>query len=746
MLVSFFILGIFIYFQGPEYVLKKAREYTKNHFDIDFSIEQVNFINSQGVNFDKIWISQKNNLIKIDNIKVFAEINLALRKAEIFEISIDHPQVDLKLNFDGNSINPNPEPNSNGIQRLEKLLLNPPDYLKVDKLNITNLEMKLQIEKGAKSPIHQKIKLNLNGLNFYTQLKLSPLKVFMALKLEIDKGGSFEFEKNQDKINFILSNLFFESQISVQKKNSNSWIYNFSKFKFSTKLENIYLSKENFFKNKQKISEKLSPLDKVSKAESKQAEALPPSVPMRPQSRLWIKSRDLVYLLEADLFMRTDKFLNFLNPQIDNLDWNQSFKLNQIIGGGVNEFRFLPKSGSQIAIENKSHIQSAQATPKRFDLPWSWNVIINITGGPFLLGSQKIKINALVNNYETQGSFSVKVFPKSLLSFSGNSNFRKEQLQFDGTLLANIPLNISENIFQQKLDGQVKIPLHLLVNSKDKDNSNKISFETLLEFTDFNFEKDQLKVIGINGQIPIHEEVHFNRSKQGLSALRFQTTLLENPFERADYDRLEPYVRESDFFKIKNFIWDNKKFGPFKGVVDIRQNMISINRFSFDLGQGSIGGESFLDINLEKERFGFLGRFTQLNLFEILPEKFLKGVSKHQKLPFSGRLGLIFLRKNRSLNGRVDITEVASPQLFTLINIIDQNSENEKLNKVRGLLQYGYPTYVGMGFNEGYLDLDIDIHSLGINTRQGITGVSIQSIIDKAFEAKESLASQLQKD
>jgi hypothetical protein len=382
-------------------------------------------------------------------------------------------------------------------------------------------------------------------------------------------------------------------------------------------------------------------------------------------------------------------------------------------------------------------LKPALATLARFELPWTWETGLSLNAGPFKVKKESTNLRIKGHWVDTKGNFSVETFPKKLVMLAGRSEVQKKQLQFDGAIEANFPRHFLSQFIDQNIYGTLKVPLHLSVLSNSDPTQKEISLETILELKNVNFENKNMSALGINGQIPLSERIYYNPNHSGKPNWNFKEIVIPNPFERADYQRLDPLVRSNDALNIKSLIFSSHQFGPFHGVLEISQNLLSFHQFSLDLGSGSASGEFYMDLNPKNQRLGFLGRLSKLDLKELLPSKYLKN-SRSEKLPFSARAGVAFSLNSHILNGRMDITQLGSSQCSAFINIIDPTYENNKLNKARSLLEVGHPTALGMAFQEGFLDLTIDIESMGLKTQLNMPGLSIQSFIDQSFTDKNS--------
>jgi hypothetical protein len=214
--------------------------------------------------------------------------------------------------------------------------------------------------------------------------------------------------------------------------------------------------------------------------------------------------------------------------------------------------------------------------------------------------------------------------------------------------------------------------------------------------------------------------------------LHFSELITENPFERVDFNRVRPLLISNEQLRIENIQWHEKSYGPLIGFYSVRQNMISAHQFDMDLNGGRVYGEVFLNIYPANLQMGFLGRLTGLNLTEFLPSRFLKGQDTNAR-DLSARVGMVVNINRSTIDGRMDINEIGGRQLIALINTLDPNYRDEKMNKVRTLLQVGYPTGMNAAFAEGFMDMDIDLSVLSLAMRESVHGIPVTGFISKAM-------------
>ena len=306
------------------------------------------------------------------------------------------------------------------------------------------------------------------------------------------------------------------------------------------------------------------------------------------------------------------------------------------------------------------------------------------------------------------------------LEAHGSGDLQQKTVQATATLKLQMREDFPE-IHSQKIRGRVSIPLVITAL-----RAQQISIVGELGLENVSWQKADLSASGINGNIPFSEKLQWNGTN-----VRFSSLVTQNPFERVEFDRVRPLLLGSPRLRIEKVGWFEKSFGPMVGFFSLDQNMIFAHQFDMDLVNGKMYGEMFINFYPQTMQYGLLARMTGLDLGEILPKKFLNRVPTGSKT-LSGRAGFVLNFNRNTLDGRVDVTEIGGSQLITAINIVDPLYADEKMNKMRRLLEVGYPTAVEVSFADGYMDMDLGLTVFGVSSRQSVHGVRISGALQKA--------------
>jgi hypothetical protein len=314
-------------------------------------------------------------------------------------------------------------------------------------------------------------------------------------------------------------------------------------------------------------------------------------------------------------------------------------------------------------------------------------------------------------------------FNRSLLTMTADASGRVKTQDFQarGQFRVQVPADFPP-VAGQRFQGTIGFPWNLSVR-----RGRDINFTGNVALADIGWSKTGQHVSGISGSVPVSESL----VRDG-KHIRFAYLITQNPFERVDYERLRPLIHSADQVKIDEIGIEEKRYGPLVGYFSLRQNLLFAHQFDFTLGStGLVYGEMYFNAYPGSLQLGFLTRLTALDLADILPHKYLLKVPPGDK-KLSGRSGLVINLNKGSVDGRVDVTEIGAAQLLTLVNVLDPKYEDDKMNLVRSALGVGAPTFVEMSFQNGYMDLGVDLDVLGLTKHFDVRGIPFSTFVSSA--------------
>ena len=278
-----------------------------------------------------------------------------------------------------------------------------------------------------------------------------------------------------------------------------------------------------------------------------------------------------------------------------------------------------------------------------------------------------------------------------------------------------------------RLSGGMELPWTVQVRG-----GKEILVQGTLQFNDMAWSNGKYGFSGLSGKVSLIEALE--RRGNSVAFARIENP---NAFERVDFERIQPYLQESEKTQLLEITYEDRKIGPFFGYLSIYQNLMSVNQFNMKLGKaGRAYGEFFIDANPAQLRMGFLSRLTELDLGEILPSRLLKNTTQGSK-KISGRGGMVINLTKSTVEGRMDITEIGGSQLITMMRALDPKGKDEKINRACSALGLAYPTFVGMSFNSGLMDMNIDM-SLPAPS-MNLRGIPIAGSIASSFAPMKAM-------
>ncbi len=283
-------------------------------------------------------------------------------------------------------------------------------------------------------------------------------------------------------------------------------------------------------------------------------------------------------------------------------------------------------------------------------------------------------------------------------SLRGGTDLKVSNSRFDGQLSIKPPSVFRYGIRAQDkvvLDGFVRVGWEL--TQKEQKSLRLRGNVNLDNFT------AQHQLGGLrkaSGRIPFQQDLDLPNFK----SLRWSYLIRDNPFKRVDTSKFVPLTLDDSLLTIVELNALEKKFGPLRARVSLQQNMLTIDKLDAEIFDGVLAGQGFVDIQPSRLLAGLQGRVTKLNtaLLSSKPEKM-------PPAPLSARLALIVDLAKALVEGRVDVTEIGRNQLLALMDVLDPSGSDSLLNKARLALAIGYPRYVGMQMQQGFLDLDIGL-------------------------------------
>lgn len=672
------ISAILIYHYGPEIALRKACEWSKAELQIELNFETIDLNKFESLTIKNFSFKNQNTEAKIDLISVDFILDYNKRFIDLKKIVIQQPHFKQILTLKSTGVKTEKE------TLTENKLWTLPEFVKIGPIYINQLSGTIQ-NQNPKDPFHLNIdKLNMeitvfsssNSLKINSKFELeNMLSIIQRLPL-----GEQTIQLNPTKLNIIFDIFKHESEV---------WNLNLK----SAQLKSSF---RYYLKNPKGL----------------------------------VQSNNVKLESEISTFLTSKKITDFKLYEIQKAKWNFDFSGEDIVNTIKNKYSIYANNNLNFLFKTSGELQ--KSTSLNFNLPYNWDASFDLKSGPFSINRKKSYFKLISKWNNSQGSIKIQSFPEKVFHIDAQAKLSKKQNELIGFFDIFLPQSLAKNLFSIDLNGKLSAPFQILALPVTNKMMN-IQFNSTVNLKNVNYISPKLNVSGITGQIPITEKIIIDQSKLSPSSgVYFQDLYTQNPFERVDYSRIDPLIGVSKTLSIEKIIWNKKMLGPFQSNIILDQNFFSVHNFIIGINKGTASGEFFFDLNPNNTRLGFLGRGTNLDINDILPDIYLKNIST--SLPMNSRIGLLLDIKKKILNGRLDITKINNHQLLAFLNLIDPNYLDQKMNQIRSWLEYGYPTDIHLNFHEGKMDLDMNLSVLNVKKQQIIKGISIQSFIDKALE------------
>lgn len=316
----------------------------------------------------------------------------------------------------------------------------------------------------------------------------------------------------------------------------------------------------------------------------------------------------------------------------------------------------------------------------------------------FNLNFQNLQIrgfaNALTNSINSQFS------KEPILSVDLNGSKREFETSAKGSIL----LQVSRRDLQAMhvdANAKIRIPLELWMQDSPKISAQllRLKGDVIVEYLDWQDAKLGMALVGAKGHLPFSENLKITSE-----GLHWTNKSVFNPFLKVDFNRMSPLLIDAVDFKIDELKYLEKSYGPIGLQMELSENLLKIYQISALLNGADLGGEAILD--LESKRIYGLLRVTGFNIQKNVPSSKM-GKNLAGDSPIHFRTGFLLDPTQRSLDGRIDITQIDGRQLTTALNILDPKYEDNSLNSLRAALRVAYPSSVSADINQGQMDAEI---------------------------------------
>lgn len=282
------------------------------------------------------------------------------------------------------------------------------------------------------------------------------------------------------------------------------------------------------------------------------------------------------------------------------------------------------------------------------------------------------------------------------LKAQGGSDLNVENSRFSGQIDLKLPPTFRYGIrSEDKVDFGGRVRADWEATQKAL---KTLRLRGMLNLDNFSARHSLAEVEKVRGSVPFEQMLETS----DLKSIRWSYLISDNPFKRVDTSKFTPLTADDSLFTADHLSVLGRKFGPLRARVSLKQNMLNIDKLDADLFEGVLAGQAYVDIQPSKFTTGIQGRITKLNTSLLA-----KTEKRQPPAPLSARMSLMVDLSRSLIEGRADVTEIGKNQLLALIDVLDPDGTDALLNKARLGLGVGYPRYVGLMMQNGFLDLSV---------------------------------------
>ena len=298
--------------------------------------------------------------------------------------------------------------------------------------------------------------------------------------------------------------------------------------------------------------------------------------------------------------------------------------------------------------------------------------------------------------------------------------------QLDQTLDA---LDLAPHAFRGK--GRVSLPLH--VDSGDLALFH-VAAALVLAGVDLSLPRSGIEVTHVDGRVPILEDVKLvdghvttlaGERVGDFGRLRFADThsfagdapSLGDPFLAIKKVRVTLLGPPGATPRDKP---TTIELGPIAANLRVARNLAALDQVEAELPDGGrFAGQCLIDLNGDDTRLRFRGAVTGL-----------LAAGSSDRLDANAAIDLV--PRRRVLDGRIEIVRIGRKNVRDLVDLADPHHVDTGMNRVRLLLDVGFPKRVRLTFRDGFASLALELGGLvsGVHVSE-IKGIPLGPVFER---------------
>jgi hypothetical protein len=218
---------------------------------------------------------------------------------------------------------------------------------------------------------------------------------------------------------------------------------------------------------------------------------------------------------------------------------------------------------------------------------------------------------------------------------------------------------------------------------------------------------------GVQGELPF--AVDLLRDERGVRVVR---TARVNPYALLRFQDQHPLLKAQSFLTMRRLTTPQVTIAPLAANVQLAQSVLYLSQLELGVQGGVVTGELLVDMNEKDPRVRANVRAT--------------GVRSEGGDTFSGNAALAISLRDHSVDGRAEVLEISKRQLLALLDLQDPHHTSASSNRVRQVLELGYPERLHILFNHGFASAKVTFGgAASLVQLDELRGIPVESLLDR---------------
>ncbi len=201
-----------------------------------------------------------------------------------------------------------------------------------------------------------------------------------------------------------------------------------------------------------------------------------------------------------------------------------------------------------------------------------------------------------------------------------------------------------------------------------------------------------ISVRGLNGTIPLVEDVALLPD----GSVAVLSGPVKNIYSRTRFLDVQPFLESENYISLDSLVLMGQEFGPMAGNLRVDRDTFALDQLQVGYKGGKLAGQLVVDYERGNPRVFFKGNVTGVRPSE-------------SDDVLDANATLTFVPRKLSLQGRLQVVRIGRQHLLDLLDVLDPYHENVNFNRARMGLKIGYPKFLRLRMQDGFLAAKIEL-------------------------------------